>query len=58
METHEADLSAARRAADECRGQGISGSALARFGRRCDRCIAVLTGPIRHMPWPDGGLGL
>lgn len=41
-------LDIAALAADRCRDQGISESALVRYGRRCDRCRTVLDGPIRH----------
>ena len=46
-------LNIAAIAADQCRHQGISGSALARYDRRRDRCSVVLDGPVRHIDTPD-----
>ena len=49
-------LNIAAIASDQSRHQGISGSALARYDRRRDRCSVVLDGPIRHLD--DRGLSL
>ena len=41
--------------ADQCRRQGISGSALARYDCRHDRCDRLIDEPIRYLDTADRG---